>query len=72
MAKRKPNKLPPLGFCMNPKTGRIDKVLNITESTLDGIQDKLNEMNSIIRACEKWEHSKALDRRITKFLGSER
>jgi len=69
MSPRKRNRLPSQGFAIDPKTGEISEVLNITRKTLDSIQGNLNEMHAIIKDCAQWEHSKALDKRIEEFLG---
>ena len=65
----KRNKLRSQGFAIDPKTGEISEVVSITKATIKSIQDNLNEMHELIKDCAKWEHSKALDKRIEEFLG---
>ena len=46
----------------------VETVVSITRTTLDELQATLNEMSGIIDACARWEHSRALDRRIARFM----
>jgi tRNA A37 N6-isopentenylltransferase MiaA len=56
---------------VDPKTGRVDEVYNITKSTMETLQKTLNEMSRIIKDCAQWEHSKVLDKRIADFMKRE-
>ena len=61
MAKR--NKLAPMGFAVNRKTGVISEVVNISRDTLDDVNANLNEMHGIIKSCAGYDHSRRLDSR---------
>lgn len=68
--KRKPNKLPDMGFSVNMKTGEISEVVRITKATLKSIEVQLTEMHNIIKEVSGYSHSRKIDARIAKHLKS--
>ena len=58
-------------FSMDPATGQITEVVRIGRAQLERIVNDHNLALRTLQECSRWEHNKALDRRIAAHVSSE-